>query len=74
MIDPDNQLGLVVGHTGQGPGSTAAVYSFADLDEPRTLAGFVADDSPEAPGRLEAHLQTLVNNSGSQQKRPPHGE
>jgi D-alanyl-D-alanine carboxypeptidase len=60
MIDPDNQLGLVVGHTGQGPGSTAAVYSFPDLNEPRTLAGFVADDSPEALGNLEAHLQTLV--------------
>jgi hypothetical protein len=53
MIDPDNRLGFVVGHTGQGLRSTAAVYSFPDLDEPRTLAAFVADNSPDALGNLE---------------------
>jgi len=36
MIDLKNRLGFVVGHTGQGPGSTAAIYSFPDLGEPRT--------------------------------------
>lgn len=71
MIDPDNRLGLVVGHTGQGPGSTAAVYSFPDLNEARTLAGFVDDDSPQALGNLEAHLQTLVKKSPSAMKGPP---
>jgi D-alanyl-D-alanine carboxypeptidase len=61
MIDSKNPLGFVAGHTGQGPGSTAAIYSFPELREPRTLAAFIADDTPEAPGILERHLQTLVN-------------
>ena len=55
MIDPQNALGRVVGHTGQGPGSTAAVYSFLDLKRPRTLA-FTADDRAKAQGALETHL------------------
>jgi hypothetical protein len=33
-MDPKNRLGLVVGHSGQGPGSGAAVYSFPGLRKP----------------------------------------
>jgi len=63
MLDPKNPLGLVVGHTGQGPGSTATIYSFPDLREPRTLAAFIADDSDEAFGVLETHLQTIASDN-----------
>jgi hypothetical protein len=64
MIDPKNSLGLMVGHTGQGPGSTAAIYSFPDLGEPHTVAAFIADDDAGAPGALEVHLQTLMSDDG----------
>jgi D-alanyl-D-alanine carboxypeptidase len=60
MMDPANALGLVVGHTGQGPGSTSAVYAFPDLPAPRTLAAFMPDDSEAAQGLLETHLFTLA--------------
>jgi CubicO group peptidase (beta-lactamase class C family) len=56
MIDPGGPCGRVVGHTGQGPGSTCAVYSLLDLPTPRTLAAFVDDDSHQTPGMLEAHI------------------
>ncbi|HUN57390.1 MAG TPA: serine hydrolase domain-containing protein [Candidatus Binataceae bacterium] len=65
MMDPKNQLGLVVGHTGQGPGSTAAVYSFPGFEEPRTLAAFIDNDDAEASGALEMHLQNLVSSDGT---------
>jgi len=61
MLDPVGQLGRVLGHTGQGPGSTSAVYSFADLPEPRTLAAFAPDDHIETQGVLEQHLHTLAS-------------
>jgi CubicO group peptidase (beta-lactamase class C family) len=60
MLDPASALGRVVGHTGQGPGSTAAVYSFADLAAPRTLAAFTPDDRAATQGLLEGHLHTLA--------------
>jgi len=60
MIDLQSPFGRMVGHTGQGPGSTAAVYSFPDLTPPRTLAAFVARDGPDAAGALETHIQSLV--------------
>lgn len=40
MIDSTSARGAVYGHTGQGPGSTAAVYHFADLDPVQTVAVF----------------------------------
>jgi len=64
MLDSKNPLGLVVGHTGHGPGSTAAIYSFPDLRVPRTLAAFMPDDSDEAPGVLETYLQTIASENG----------
>jgi CubicO group peptidase (beta-lactamase class C family) len=44
MIDTASPLGLALGHTGQGPGSVAAVYHFPDLDPPRTAAAFAAGE------------------------------
>jgi CubicO group peptidase (beta-lactamase class C family) len=40
MIDVESPRGRCCGHTGQGPGSTAAAYRFADLDPPCTAAAF----------------------------------
>ncbi len=40
MIDVASPRGRYHGHTGQGPGSTAAAYRFADLDPPCTAAAF----------------------------------
>jgi D-alanyl-D-alanine carboxypeptidase len=64
MIDPANRLGRMVGHPGQGPGSTAAVYSLSGRRESRTLAAFIADDSPSVQGTLEMHLQNLASDDG----------
>ena len=60
MIDLESLFGRMVGHTGQGPGSTAAVYSFPDVTPPCTLAAFMPHDGPDAAGTLETHIQTLV--------------
>jgi CubicO group peptidase (beta-lactamase class C family) len=38
MVDLDTPLGRAYGHTGGGPGSTAAAYYFPDLDPPRAVA------------------------------------
>lgn len=38
MLDLDTSLGACYGHTGGGPGSTAAMYYFPDLDPPRAAA------------------------------------
>lgn len=35
-----------LGHTGQGPGSTAAAYHFPDLDPPATAAAFAPVEDP----------------------------
>jgi CubicO group peptidase (beta-lactamase class C family) len=40
MIDVASPRGRCHGHTGQGPGSTAAAYRFADLDSPCTASAF----------------------------------
>jgi CubicO group peptidase (beta-lactamase class C family) len=40
MIDVASSRGRCLGHTGQGPGSTAAAYHFPDLDPPATAAAF----------------------------------
>jgi CubicO group peptidase (beta-lactamase class C family) len=40
MIDLASPRGRCFGHTGQGPGSTAAAYHFSDLDPPCTAAAF----------------------------------
>jgi len=40
MVDVASPRGRCSGHTGQGPGSTAAAYRFADLDPPCTAAAF----------------------------------
>ncbi len=66
MIDPHNALGRVVGHTGQGPGSTAAVYTFPDLEHPQTLAAFIDDDRANAQGALE---EDLLNRARTGQPR-----
>jgi CubicO group peptidase (beta-lactamase class C family) len=55
-----------VGHTGQGPGSTAAVYSFTELDRPVTVAAFVPEDHGDASqGQLEEHVSKLAFRLGA---------
>lgn len=61
MVDSQSSLGQMVGHTGQGPGSTGAVYSFPDLTPPRTLAAFAPRDDADAQGALEGHILALAN-------------
>ncbi len=56
MLDPENRLGRVAGHTGGGPGSVCAVYSFLDVPEPRTFAAFAASEDDEAAGMVETEL------------------
>ncbi len=60
MIDSQSSLGRMIGHTGQGPGSTMAVYSFPDLARPRTLSVFAPSDGADALGALENHLLALA--------------
>jgi CubicO group peptidase (beta-lactamase class C family) len=60
MLDLRSPLGRVFGHTGQGPGSTSAVYSFLDLKRPVTLAVFAPIDGQDAQGELERYVQTLA--------------
>jgi D-alanyl-D-alanine carboxypeptidase len=59
MIDPRSPLGQMVGHTGQGPGSTSAVYSFPDRRPRTTLAAFVPRDDANAMGALETYVIML---------------
>ena len=40
MIDVSSPKGRCLGHTGQGPGSTAAAYHFPDLEPPASAAAF----------------------------------
>lgn len=44
MEDADSPRGRCLGHSGAGPGSTAAAYHFPALDPPRTAAAFAAVD------------------------------
>jgi len=46
MMDVDSPSGPCLGHSGQGPGSVAAVYHFPDTDPPRTIAAFAPVDDP----------------------------
>jgi D-alanyl-D-alanine carboxypeptidase len=59
-IDSQSSLGRMVGHTGQGPGSTGAVYSFPDVTPPRTLSAFAPRDDADAAGALESHVLALA--------------
>jgi CubicO group peptidase (beta-lactamase class C family) len=44
MTEAASPRGRCIGHTGAGPGSTAAAYHFPDLDPPSTRAAFAAAD------------------------------
>ena len=44
MADDVPPLGRCLGHSGAGPGSTAAAYHFPGLDPPRTVAAFARLD------------------------------
>ena len=63
MIDLQSPLGRMAGHSGQGPGNSAAVYSFPDLTPPHTLAAFAPGDGAVALGALETHIQNLAGSS-----------
>jgi hypothetical protein len=56
MMPSAEHVGTAMGHSGQGPGSTAAVYRFSDLDPPRTVAAFAPteDQSVVEAAVLEA--------------------
>ncbi len=47
---------LYVGHTGQGPKSTIAVYSSVKDGLKRTVAGFVRSDKNEDQGKMEDYI------------------
>jgi CubicO group peptidase (beta-lactamase class C family) len=47
MCEPDGLEGRAVGHAGSGPGSTVVVFSFLNLESPRTLAAEVDTSEPE---------------------------
>jgi CubicO group peptidase (beta-lactamase class C family) len=64
MVDLQSPFGRMAGHTGQGPGSTAAVYSFPDLSSPRTIAAFAPVDGADSAGALETYVQTMVKRPG----------
>jgi CubicO group peptidase (beta-lactamase class C family) len=58
FIDAASPLGRIVGHTGQGPGSTTAVYAFLDTAPPLCLAAFADDDRQETIGLVEREVLT----------------
>jgi CubicO group peptidase (beta-lactamase class C family) len=51
MINVAPQLGLCVGHTGQGPASVSAAYHFPDLVPPVTVAAFAPSDKQDVAER-----------------------
>ncbi|HYC68960.1 serine hydrolase domain-containing protein [Brevundimonas sp.] len=53
MIGRMGEAGRAIGHSGAGPGGTAAVYHFPDLDRPVTVAAFT-DDPDEGVAEAEA--------------------
>jgi CubicO group peptidase (beta-lactamase class C family) len=59
MMPSAEHVGSAIGHTGQGPGSVAAVYRFPDLDPPRTVAAFAPteDQSVVEAAVLEAAVR-----------------
>ena len=62
MMDIATPLGRCFGHSGEGPGSVCAVYHFPDIEPPRTVAAFAANQDEavvehltiETAGRLDA--------------------
>ncbi len=64
MIDTAGPLGRCMGHTGQGPGSTSAIYHFPDLKPRRTVAVFTPVDGNVAQGLLEERVLELAGASG----------
>jgi CubicO group peptidase (beta-lactamase class C family) len=61
MIDGDSPAGRAMGHTGGGPGSTAAVYHFPDRDPPVTTAAFA---TTEDQGLVEHEAVALAAGTG----------
>jgi D-alanyl-D-alanine carboxypeptidase len=61
MVDPASPRGRASGHTGQGPGSTAAAYRFADLDPPCTAAAFAAVEDQGAVERAVLALPDTMS-------------
>ncbi|MBI1776432.1 MAG: beta-lactamase family protein [Proteobacteria bacterium] len=61
MIDAVAGRRRCIGHTGQGPGSTAAIYHFSELQPTRTVAAFAPVEHGEASqGQLEEHVLRLA--------------
>lgn len=58
MVDIASPAGRCFGHTGQGPGSTVAVYHFPDFNPPRTAGVFA---SIEEQGVVEKNVIDLVS-------------
>ena len=72
MVDAEGALGRAIGHTGQGPGSTAAVYHFPDLAPRRTVAVFAPFDGDAAQGQVESRVLALASEPGvAPRARPP---
>jgi D-alanyl-D-alanine carboxypeptidase len=70
MIDLKSPLGVCFGHTGAGPGSTAATYIFKDLPIAQTISVFAAVDDE---GAVERDLFSLAKrfNSVPDTRRSP---
>ena len=58
MTGQMGEAGRAIGHTGAGPGGTAAVYHFRDLDRPVTVAVF-SDDPDDRATEGEARALAL---------------
>jgi CubicO group peptidase (beta-lactamase class C family) len=74
IIDTEGPRGRCVGHTGQGPGSTSAVYHFPDLVPRRTAAVFAPVDGDAAQGLLESRILELASATArvaERRARPP---
>lgn len=71
MVDAEGSLGRAIGHTGQGPGSTVAVYHFPDLVPRRTVAAFAPIDGDAAQGEIESRVLSLASAPGGAWQAPP---
>jgi D-alanyl-D-alanine carboxypeptidase len=60
MCEPDGRGGRDFGHAGSGPGSTIVVFSFLDLESPRTLASAVDTDQPNGFLKMIDDLRSAV--------------
>lgn len=61
MVDVASPRGRCGGHTGQGPGSTAAAYRFADVDPPCTAAAFASVEDQGLVERAVLALPTAMS-------------